>query len=82
MATDLTNDWRLMDQEEYLKGVSLKHSRYVTFNESWDHDHCAFCSDKIDASTENAYCTTDYYHWICPECYNDFKEMFEWVLEE
>lgn len=20
-------------------------------------------------------------HWICPECYEDFKELFGWTLE-
>ncbi|MCL1892736.1 MAG: hypothetical protein FWG02_00685 [Holophagaceae bacterium] len=83
MTNDLSNDWRLCNQMEYLKGETIKHSKWITLEESWDHDHCAFCSDKLDASTiEKAYCTTDYYHWICPECYNDFKEMFEWTLEE
>ena len=80
--TDSTNDWRLLDQEEYLKGKTLKHSKWVTLRESWDHDHCEFCNETIHEATQMAYCTTDYYYWICEECYNDFKEMFEWVLEE
>ncbi|MCL1893816.1 MAG: hypothetical protein FWG02_06240 [Holophagaceae bacterium] len=82
MTKDLSNDWRLTNQLKYLKRETLLYSKWVTLDESWDHDHCEFCWETIDSSTENAYCTTDYYHWICPECYNDFKEMFGWVLDE
>ena len=24
------------------------------------------------------YCTEDMKHWICEECFNDFKEQFNW----
>jgi hypothetical protein len=24
------------------------------------------------------YCTLDDYHWICSECFHDFKELFGW----
>jgi hypothetical protein len=83
---DIKADWRLTNQMNYLKGVSLIRSRYAPPSDDWepddwDHDHCEFCLGKIDASTEMAYCTTDYYHWICEECYADFKELFEWKLE-
>ena len=81
MTIDFTNDWRLFNQANYLKGETLKHSKWVTLQADWDHDHCAFCRDTIDASTSMAYCTTDYYHWICEDCYADFKELFEWKLE-
>lgn len=26
------------------------------------------------------YCTCDRYRWICEQCYNDFKELFDWKL--
>ena len=29
-----------------------------------------------------AYSTEDRYHWICPKCFNDFKDMFEWVVTD
>jgi hypothetical protein len=40
-----------------------------------------------DALTEG-YTTTaehehgDGYHWICPSCFNDFAERFEWRVVE
>lgn len=64
-------------------------------NPNWDHDHCAFCwttfmeagdpHAKADTLTEG-YTTTaehphgDGYHWICPTCFRDFAERFEWRL--
>jgi len=78
---DTNDDWRLMGQEKHLKGVRLMRSKWVTLQEGWDHDHCEFCHETLCASTEvPAYCTEDYYSWICEECYQDFKESFGWVL--
>jgi len=80
---DIHNDWRMMGQEKYLKGVRLMRSKWVTLDNTWDHDHCKFCGEKLDASTEAlAYCTEDYYYWICETCFNDFKEAFGWELVE
>lgn len=45
------------------------------------HEHCAFCWEK--ALTNKAcvfYCTTDFKHWICEECFNDFKNKFHWTI--
>src|SRR3712207_4582236 len=45
-------DWRLQGQERYLEGALLVPKRYRARDESWDHDHCEFCSAKFveDAS--------------------------------
>ncbi len=81
------NDWRLFNQEKYLKGVTLilrKYRRYPK-NPDWDHDHCEFCMAKF--MTEDfpdvlhvGYATRDEYHWICEPCFEDFKERFNWVV--
>jgi hypothetical protein len=78
------NDWRLIIPKEYLKGETLLHKNWVSVQPDWDHDHCKFCGDKVDASTPDKwYCTTDEYYWICENCFNDFKDMFHWkVIEE
>ncbi len=54
------------------------------YRENWDHDHCVFCtaeiSDRaIDEHTEYnaAWATEDNYHWICPRCFDDFREQFD-----
>lgn len=50
-----------------------------------DHEHCAFCWTTISeysGDLHEGYCTLDEYTWICPECYEDFKEDFHWTLAE
>jgi len=78
------NDWRLMNQERYLKGVPLKHSVWTPPSETWDHDHCEFCFEKFsqyEGDMHDGYCTIDEYHWICEECFEDFKDIFGWKVE-
>ena len=72
------NDWRLTNQMSYLFEKPLFHVAYEPYRPGWEHDHCDFCTDTIDAQTGLAYCTMDKYHWICSECFKDFKDMFNW----
>lgn len=79
------NDWRLMRQEEYLKGVPLIRVNPADYaltlqNKQW-HEHCEFCMKTIYDSSAECYATTDYYRWICDECFNDFKEIFAWQVK-
>lgn len=76
------NDWRLTNQKNYLYKKELVKGKYFPYKEGWEHDHCAFCSERITEKTSVAYSTTDGYHWICEECYNDFKEMFGWIIKK
>ena len=78
------NDWRLLNQQEYLIKAKLKKAEYIKSSEKWDHDHCAFCWDKFSENKEDltqGYCTADQKYWICEECFNDFKEMFSFTIE-
>jgi hypothetical protein len=85
---DEISDWRLTDQKNYLNKVELLFSKYEA-RENWDHDHCVFCWDKfistqmdgIEVLHTEGYCTLDKYHWICRNCFNDFKEQFDWKLK-
>lgn len=73
------DDWRLQGQEEYLKDKILIYKKYIRFSEKWDHEHCEFCNDKIseyEGDLHEGYCTEDERYWICCECYNDFKKIF------
>lgn len=83
------DDWRLRGQETYLKGATLQHMRYRQNpeNPDWDHDHCAFCwqefcTDVTCDSLKAGYCTEDEYYWICPQCFEDFKDRFGWRVVE
>jgi len=70
--------------------------RYRAWSDSWQHDHCEFCSAKFAESAPSGeeetlaegYTTTAEhlqgakYHWVCPDCAADFAEEFGWSLVE
>ena len=77
------DDWRLQGQERYLKGSVLHWARHDAERGSSEHDHCEFCWRKFSTSEGDlceGYTTSDAYHWICADCFGDFKEQFEWSL--
>jgi len=80
------NDWRLTNQLSCLGGVVLSRKTYSQSSERWDHDHCAFCwakvMDRDDPEVRReGYATQDEYHWICPTCFEDFRDVFRWTLK-
>lgn len=75
------NDWRYTGQDRYLARKQLKFSHFSS--QIREHDHCEFCFTKFsenEGDLHEGYCTLDNYHWICPKCYDDFKNAFEWEL--
>jgi len=79
-----SNDWRITDQEDYLKDKPLFFREYSKYSQEWDHDHCEFCFEKFSENSDDlniGYCTEDKYRWICVDCFNDFKEMFNWSVQ-
>ncbi len=83
----LADDWRLTGQEKYMKGVCLTKAnphKYAVQNGKTDfwHEHCEFCMKTITKDTdEDCYTTSDYYRWVCKECFDDFAEMFAFRVE-
>ena len=78
----MIDDWRLTDQMDYLYKAPLIKAKFRRAGSN-DHEHCEFCWEKF--GEENGvlhigYCTCDRYRWICEQCYNDFKELFDWKL--
>lgn len=83
MAVD-DDDWRLDGQEQELQGVTLFDRVYHAPRPDWDHDHCAFCWAKFmegsyPETLQRGWTTADEYHWVCPPCFEDFRERFQWV---
>lgn len=79
------DDWRRQGQERYLAGQVLTAKEYRPYRADWDHDHCEFCGAKFSLNGRDltfGYCTLDGYHWICPDCFEEFKEEFRWTLAE
>ena len=78
-------DWRLQGQEKFLMGATLSRKKYVKYRDNWEHDHCEFCWRKFSerqGDTNEGYVTTDGYHWVCDDCFADFKESFNWKTSE
>lgn len=79
-----SNDWRLQGQENYLMGAILFYKNYADRKTATDHDHCEFCgtkfSDTIPDALKIGYTTRDDYRWICQQCFEDFKDMFEFKV--
>jgi hypothetical protein len=82
-------DWRLTNQEEYLKGATLVWKPYHAWSETWEHDHCEFCWRKfVESNGLTAGFAAqgtgpqgqDDYHWICETCADDFCARFRWTL--
>ncbi len=73
------NDWRLLrGQINYLQGVDLVFHSYIPQSKNNDHDHCAFCMQKFSQPSQYGYSTINNYTWICPQCFQDFRDMFHW----
>ena len=48
------------------------------------HTHCEFCWAKFSTYKEDlkwGYTTYDKRFWICEECFNDFKDRFQWEVD-
>jgi hypothetical protein len=72
--------WRLLGQEEYLSNKKFIKVNILEYKNKFKkkgrfHEHCEFCFEKIE-NIDLAFCTKDFYYWICPECFNDFKLKF------
>jgi hypothetical protein len=79
------NDWRLTNQLEYLRGVALEWKEYSPHRKDWEHEHCAFCwakfmaVDQVDVQ-RGGWATPDGAHWVCPTCFDDFRDLFAWKV--
>lgn len=79
-----STDWRRQGQEKYLTKVSLVEKEYSPYRQDWDHDHCEFCGSKFSLDKHDlhhGYATTDCYHWICEQCFEDFSDEYQWKVE-
>lgn len=78
-----SSDWRLTNQESYLKRVVLGKRLYEPASKENDHDHCEFCFSKFMAAAmpdtlQEGYSTPDGHKWVCATCFDDFADLFDW----
>jgi len=79
------NDWRLKRQRKYLQGIRLQWKDFLAYRPGNSSDHCEFCWAKFqDAQLPDVlrqgYASEDNYYWICKNCFEDFKELFQWKV--
>jgi hypothetical protein len=79
------DDWRRQGQETYLVGLAFKRMAWSSNNPAWDHDHCEFCQTKLASpaipdALHEGFGTPDLKHWLCPACFEDFRDEFQLAL--
>jgi hypothetical protein len=84
VTTDAEQDWRLQGQD-WLREELLRYQAYAPAKAGSEHDHCEFCwtpfrSRAQSGAASEGYVTQDR-RWICETCYEDFKLMFDWIVE-
>jgi len=81
------DDWRLRGQERFLTGATLRWAKWKMPRPEWDHDHCEFCFAKFMEAPSpevlhEGFTTEDNYRWVCRQCFDDFKDRFQWKIAE
>lgn len=82
--TPSSDDWRRQGQEKYLNRVQLQFKQYRSYRLGWDHDHCEFCNARFSLFNDDlkrGYSSKGGYRWICENCFNDFKDEFNWRVK-
>ena len=79
-------DDELLERLAYLRGVVWSWARWAPPSERWDHDHCAVCWTRFTGRCEG-YTTTGpagqpQYHWLCADCFQAHRGLFDWTLSD
>jgi hypothetical protein len=78
------DDWRLQGQD-WLREELLRFAPYKPHSSAGERDHCEFCwtpfrSLQGEGVVHEGFVTPDH-RWICETCYEDFKLIFDWIVE-
>ena len=82
-------DWRLFQYDGFLDGETFSLEKFISSYEN-DHKHCCFCQQIItdlpieDADHEGYRAFSPklgYDIWVCKECFNEFKNRFDFKLK-
>lgn len=79
------DDWRITYQPDYLYNITLKYEKFKQVKKHWDHEHCKFCWERISENIGDlnyGYCSLDNANWICEQCFQDFRDAFNWKVIE
>jgi len=87
ISKNRSEEGRLTNQENFLKGVFLFKRKYTRFLDDWDHDYSAFCRAKfaegslLTKALHEGHRTTNDRHCIGESCVCDFSRMFPWTVK-
>jgi len=81
---DREDDWRLQGQNQ-LHAEVLHFAPYKPQRRGSEHDCCQFCWKRFKSKPQHnflheGFVTRDR-RWICENCYEDFKDIFDWRLQ-
>lgn len=81
------DDWRLRGDPDPLQGRLFRWATWWSSGPGWDHDHCDYCGAGISNlpgdDYDSAWVTADdNYYWVCPVCFEDFRERFGFQVVE
>jgi len=76
------DDWRLLNDVQHLLCQEIDPVDGEDIIEHLPHiNKCQFCWDKVEDNKKGFwYVPLDKSCCICEECFNDFKEQFNWYL--
>lgn len=76
------DDWRLLNDVEHLRNREINPTDGEEVTMHAPHlQSCVFCMERVQNNPRQWwYIPEDISCCICEECFNDFKEMFEWKL--
>jgi hypothetical protein len=87
--TKLGKDGELDQWDRRLDGSRLLWKDYYLWNETWDHDHCVYCS-ALFSLTEPGALTAGYaiqggehgddYSWLCESCVDGLRNHLSFVF--
>lgn len=79
-------DWRvdLLENVSDTHGMLFEPKNFIAQSSS-DHIHCSICFKTI-CGGNSVYNNSGFYckesgDWLCKQCFNDFKDQFDWKLK-
>lgn len=83
---DINEDWKKEFIEWNLRKLPVLGGKRIVWQKyplsTSEHGHCEFCWDKFYIDEDNlkeGWHIEDSNVWICDNCYEMFKEYFEWI---
>lgn len=74
----------MITYQSFLVGKRL-FSREFKQSKTSDHEHCNMCGAKFSENSNDlhyGFSTEDQIGWVCPECFEYYKNEYKWTIVE